>query len=322
MGETDLLLITHRKAQEVDGVIDAVRAKGLLVERVNLCQYPEQENYSWSSCQTDNLRRFARAKVGWFHNSGRYSISRSLEGHGRELALRECDGFWEGIGLAIDCDWVNHPQYLILSSRKLGQIAMATRLGIAVPETLVSNDPTEVVDFFSKHQGAVVKSLANGYSVYRDEHLKLYSRFYRQLPHEIAEGLRYSPMIFQRRISKLNELRVTCIDGACFGLIADTSDMEGENVDIRRLDYKAEQGRFRGIDVPDDISRASQMLMDKLKLSYAGLDWIQDADGDWHFLELNSMGAFKWSELQGAGDITAALAEAIVRRVESRVANS
>ncbi len=318
MGETDLFIITHRKAQEVDGVIDAVRAKGLSVERVNLCQYPEQATFSWSP-DTDSKTPFAAAKVGWFHNPGRYSITRTLEGHGRELALRECEGFWEGLALANDCHWLNNPKSLILSSRKIGQISTARRLGITVPETLVSNDPIEAAEFLAKHEGAVVKSLANGFSVYGEEQLKLYSRYYSTLPSELTEGLQYSPMVFQRRIRKSNELRVTCVDGTYFGLIANTSDLSSENIDIRRLDYSAEQERFRGIDVPSDVARASQKLMDNFSLSYAGLDWIQDTDGSWCFLELNAMGAFKWSELQGAGNITDTLANAIIRRAESDV---
>jgi len=322
VGEIDLLLITHRKAQEVDGVIDAVRAKGLSVERVNLCRYPEQATYTWSSIPLDRPPNFPKARVGWFHNPGLYSISRSLDGHGRELALKECEGFWEGLALAIDLDWLNHPEALILSSRKLAQVDVATRLGISVPETLVSNDPVAVARFFVQHHGAVVKSLANGYSVYREERLKLYSRYYSKLPAELADGLSYSPMVFQRCIEKRCELRVTCVDGECFGLVADTSDLTSENIDIRRLDYEAEKSRFLGIKVPEPVLDASLALMSHFKLAYAGLDWIQDVNGEWYFLELNCMGAFKWSELQGAGDITTALASAIARRVSNRVASS
>ncbi len=321
MGNTDLLLITHRKALEVDGVIDAIRSQGLSVERINLCQYPEDASYTWTPMQVSVSPLIMRAKVGWFHDPGRYTICRSLEGHGRELALRECDGFWEGLALATEATWVNPPASLILSSRKLYQLAVAKQLGIAVPETLISNDLVEVDQFFTRHQGAVTKSLANGYSVYGEEQLKLYSRYYPQLPASVAEGLSYSPMVFQRRIEKRRELRVTCVDGECFGLVADTSDLIGENVDIRRLDYQSEKDRFMGIEVPLPIVDASRKLVDHFNLSYAGLDWIEDVTGAWFFLELNCMGAFKWSELCGAGDITCALANAIVRRVNGYVAN-
>lgn len=322
MGGTDLLILTHRKAQEVDGVIDAVRAHGHSVERINLCQYPEDAAYSWSASNVGYLSQVGTTKVGWFHNPGRYSISRTLEGHGREIALRECDGFWEGIGLSIQCEWLNHPQSLVLSSRKLSQIAIAKRLDIAVPDTLVSNSPTEVAEFFSVHQGAVAKSIANGYSVYGEEHIKLYSRYFERLPNDLADGLRLSPMIFQKYIRKQNELRVTCIDGECFGLIADTTDLGDEKIDIRQLNYQDERARFRGAGVPDDVMRSSLQLLDHFKLSYAGLDWIQGPDGEWYFLEMNAMGSFKWSEIQGAGDITTALTKAILQRIEARFASS
>jgi hypothetical protein len=315
VGDVDLLLITHRKAQEVDGIIDAVCERGFSVKRINLCQYPELETYSWSLNTLES--QIPRARAGWFHNPGRFTITRSLEGHGRELALNDCDAFWEGMALAKDCEWLNSPSALLLSSLKLSQLSAAAKLGVPVPDTLVTNDPLKAENFFTYHHGAVAKSLANGYSIYGEEQLKLYSRYYPKFPAELKIGLQYSPMIFQRRVKTRCELRVTYIDGKCFGLSADTTDLDGELIDIRRLDYKKEKGRFSGIDVPETICVATEKLMRHFNLSYAGLDWLQDLDGNWQFLELNCMGAFKWSELQGAGNITSALVEALVKRVEN-----
>lgn len=310
----DVVLVTHQRATEVDGVIDLLRAKGLSVERFNLCQYPERSNFSWDPEAESGLGLLLAHGAGWFHNPGRYTIARSLEGHGRELSLRECDAFWDGAALAASLSWLNPPAALILSSRKLHQLSRARELGIPIPLTLVSNDRNAVSSFFKQCEGAVAKSLANGYSIYGKEHLKVYTRFYTHPPEELLDGLIYSPMIFQHRINKRRELRVTVVDSQCFGMVADTSDIGSEDVDLRHLDYDMERHRFGGLTVPDHMAAASRAIMDSFGLSYAGLDWIEDQHGQWLFLELNCMGAFKWSELCGAGDITTAIADALIRR--------
>lgn len=314
MQGADVVLITNRRATEVDGVIDIIRSRGLSIERFNLCQYPEYSSFSWAPDAGNGVDVVLSGKAGWFHDPGRYTIARSLEGHGRELALRECDAFWEGAALSASLFWLNPPDSLILSSRKIHQISRARHLGIPLPETLVSNDRNSACYFFREHGGAVAKSIATGYSVYGSERLKLYSRFYLSPPEELLNGLAYSPMIFQKRVPKRRELRVTVVEEHCFGMVADTSDFDIDDVDLRRLDYDAERHRFAGLPVPDHVAAASRTIVASFGLSYAGLDWIEDEHGQWLFLELNCMGAFKWSELCGAGDITAAIADALVKR--------
>ena len=314
MRAPDVLIIANQRATEVDGVIDFIRSRGLSVERINLCQYPEQLAFTWTPSSPTEIGQGIVGRSGWFHDPGQYSITRSLEGHGRELALREASAFWEGAALAAPCSWLNSPNSLILSSRKLYQLSRARELGIRTPATLISNDRKAVLSFFENFGGAVVKSLGNGYSVYGKENLKLYSRYYPSAPEELLEGLAFSPMIFQGRVPKKRELRVTVVEDECFGLVADTSDLNGNEVDLRRLDYDAERFRFSGMTVPAQVAAASLAITESLGLAYAGLDWIEDEHEQWLFLEINCMGAFKWSELCGAGDITTAIAEALIRR--------
>lgn len=46
-----------------------------------------------------------------------------------------------------DVRWINHPLRLIGSRNKLAQIRFTTRAGIKVPATIVSNDPSKVLQF-------------------------------------------------------------------------------------------------------------------------------------------------------------------------------
>lgn len=313
----DIVLITHQRATEVDGVIDLLRERGLSVERINLCQYPEKAAFSWEPGVGDRFSLPCSGKAGWFHDPGRYTITQSLEGHGRELALRECDAFWQGTALASSLSWLNPPSALALSSQKIYQLSQAHALHIPTPSTLISNDRESVLTFFNKHKGAVAKSLANGFSIYGQEQLKFYSRFFTHPSDAFLDGLTYSPMIFQERIPKKRELRVTVVDDRCFGMVADTTEIDNDNVDLRHLDYDAEKHRFKGMPVPDSVATASRAIMKCFGLSYAGLDWIEDESGEWLFLELNCMGSFKWSELRGAGNITTAIANALIQRATS-----
>ena len=136
-------MVTHQRAVEVDGVIDLLRADGLSIERLNLCQYPENSIYSWSphrGMKSSSIENLLSAKVGRFHNPGHYTISRSLEGHARELAFRECQGFWYGVTSSANINWLTPPASLHQASHKLSQLSQALDLGFPIPPTLISND--------------------------------------------------------------------------------------------------------------------------------------------------------------------------------------
>lgn len=65
-----------------------------------------------------------------------------------------------GILYALDGPlWVNQPQRIAAADYKPAQLALAAQLGLAIPPTLVTNNPDEARAFIDEHQSVITKTL-------------------------------------------------------------------------------------------------------------------------------------------------------------------
>jgi glutathione synthase/RimK-type ligase-like ATP-grasp enzyme len=310
---TRVVIFTHRRAQEVDGVIDALRAMGASVIRVNWCQYPDVSPYSVDS-DVDGIDVLNDARVGWLHEPYLFSVGRSLTGLARDIALRECGAFWDGVLADLRCHWLNDPGAVRRASSKVAQLRLATQLGIPVPAYTVTNDQTRARDFILGRHSAVIKSLCAGYTEYGERHFKSFTRRIGATDSSLLESLRSGPAILQEEICKVREIRTTVIDDQCYSVEFDCTRLPLGTVDMRQLDYTSNQSAFRRASSPERIETWSKAMTTKLGLSYACFDWARDRNGQEFFLECNPLGSFKWSELCGDWSISEAIASALIGR--------
>jgi hypothetical protein len=193
-----VLIVTNERAQEIDGVIDLLRARGAMVRRWNLCRYPET-----SATASDGRISFGTngntpaAEVGWLHDTGAYSSSGKLEGLARELSMRECDAFWSGALPLASRRWLSHPDAVASSSNKLRQLHLAKQLGVPFPPYIATNDPGAISAFRLEHPLAVVKAVRGGFVVHLDDEVKLVTKRIDALDEAFEEGLRFNPVIVQ-----------------------------------------------------------------------------------------------------------------------------
>lgn len=242
-----------------------------------------------------------------------YTVAGSLEGLPRDLAIQDCTAFWEGYWLSMDCEWLNHPTKIRTASNKLFQLRTALNEGISVPEYVITNN-LDLVDWFKgKHEKIVVKSLGPGYVKYGSKNLKSYTRRLKEIEANLDERLSLGPAIFQREIERRAEIRVTVVDENCFSVRCDCNVLPRSIVDLRRIDYEKNAEAFtRAADVPE-IENWSRVIVAKLGLRYAALDWVVDHSGKPFFLECNPLGSFKWAEIVSGFNITEAIASALLR---------
>ena len=121
---------------------------------------------------------------------------------------------------------------------------------------------------------------------------------------KIADAeIRLAPVIFQRHVAAVADLRVTIIGDEVFAAAVDVRGL-GYDVDVRmNLD-----ARHVAHDLPDDIATMLRALMRRLGLMYGAIDLRLTADGRYVFLEINPAGQFLYVEQQTGQPITAALA--------------
>jgi glutathione synthase/RimK-type ligase-like ATP-grasp enzyme len=173
--------------------------------------------------------------------------------------------------------------------------------------------------FKEEYGNVIVKAIATGYVVYGRRNMKVYSTRVPEHYADLARGLRFGPLIVQREVSKVQEVRVTVVDDHCFSVAFHCADLLEKEADIRKLDYRQHRDRFVRAVSTGKIESWSRQITRELGLCYAGIDWVVDRDGNWFFLECNPLGSFKWSEICGDFDISGTIARSLMTRAAEAV---
>lgn len=199
--------------------------------------------------------------------------------------------------VAPEAFWVNPLEAAVMNrDSKLRQLMLAQECGLKVPNTIASNDPHQIRDFYFRQNGRVIaKPLSQQSWVNRDM-----GRYYSFLTTRILESslsndevLQASPLIFQECIEKAYELRITYIGPTCF--VARLNSQENPETST---DWRA-PGREVPMEVTGishDIDAGCRQLMNKLGLRYGAIDAIVTKEGEVVFLEVNSAGQYLWVE--------------------------
>ena len=212
--------------------------------------------------------------------------------------------------------WINHPTANVLASHKLEQLTRAHSMGLAVPETLVTQDPAALRAFWRSANGIIAKPLASGY-LERDDgrgDTLIYTSEVEQRHLRNAESVRACPTLFQVRIAKRYDVRVCVIDREILAIAMERSD---KALDVRRDNM--EGVAYRPTSPPSRTSRAARRLVSSYGLRFAALDFVVDSAGTWHFLELNPNGQWAWLDLVGGANFAGQFCRALAASKRSRL---
>lgn len=214
------------------------------------------------------------------------------------LVEQEAEAMMESLWhfLGSNAFWVN-PRYASeRANSKALQLREASRAGFSVPRTLMSNDPERVRNLFQACDGRLVYKLqrpaswrlpdgglAGAYTAPLEAH------------HLRDDNIRNCPAIFQERIEKAYELRVTCMGATCVAIKLDSQASRRGRVDWRTagVDGDLKQEPYT---LPQDIERACRELLARLGLVFACIDLCVTPEGEYVFLEANEAGQFLWVE--------------------------
>lgn len=218
--------------------------------------------------------------------------------------------------LLLDC-----PRFVRAASSKAHQLGIARRFGLQIPRTLISNDPTAVRRFAKSCRSGLITKMPVSAQVSMGEGAGRQVVYTRRIqPDVLADlrGLELCPMIFQERLEKGLELRVTVVGREIFAASVDSSVSHGAAIDWRR-DQMSIAHTWKPHGLPKSVARNLLRLLDALRLNYGGVDFILAEDGRYVFLEVNPLGAFKWIEHYTELPISTAISELLMGRSKLRV---
>lgn len=265
--------ITQDKTGRIDGYIETIRIDGTSCENTSVelsdihTAWYLRENYTQGHCKQLNIEnRFAS-------NETRQALRALLS--------------------VLSCKWINRSESIdYLNSNKLYQQLIATRCGLSVPRTIISNNPISVEQFSDVENGLLLKSI--GYIKLDNEGncVLCSERFSHKELVASAAAIRGCPIYGQEYVKKLYEYRVMVIGQRVLSCRIDSQASTMTKVDWRHYDF--EKVEHRQVDLPKDVQDKLLHFMATADLRYGALDLIETPKGDFVFLEVNPSGQWGW----------------------------
>lgn len=212
---------------------------------------------------------------------------------------------------ALPIRWINDPHRDRLAAHKPQQLAVAADCGLRVPRTLITNDPESAADFADQLGSAVVcKPVLGGRIDIDGDRLMVPTHVVTRA--EMDERIKLTAHLFQERIPKAFEVRLTAVGGRLFAATLHAGSDQAR-VDWR-TDYEAlTYGTTR---VPDQAARAVRAFLDHYGIAFGALDFAVTPGGEWVFFENNPAGTWAWVEGRTGLPIAAAHADYLQGAIE------
>lgn len=233
-----------------------------------------------------------------------------------QFIREEASAAWRGLYAVMEnALWVSRPDALEFAAHKTRQLELARHLGLRIPRTLSSNNPSAIKDFYSACSGKVVVKASGPGWVAGDENsppsFLLTNRLAaRDLLSE--DALAVVPATFQEEIPKRYEIRANVVGRRVLAIKIDSQKSPVSALDWRR--YDVEHTPYRPYYLPPDIEAQCLELARSLGLEFGAIDLIRAIDGEYVFLEINGNGQFLWAEeLSGVG-VSRAIADLLSGR--------
>jgi ATP-grasp ribosomal peptide maturase len=201
------------------------------------------------------------------------------------------------------CLYVNHPHRIGDAEFKPAGLATAAAAGFLLPPTLITSSPDAAREFIKRHDSVIYKPLSN--PVYRVDGVSSAVKVAEVSEADIDDAVAGTAHLFQQRVPKVADVRVTVIGGEVFCVRID-SDLLDWRTDYSRLTYTP-------VEAPPGIRPALHRYMNRFKLVFGAFDFALGKDGRWWFLECNPSGQWHWLEDETGLPMRAALADLLER---------
>lgn len=258
---------------------------------------PSKFHYAWSGRDVD----LNEIRVGWWRRVRPHTVSPQLTNpRWQAFAQNETSQAVQGVLDSLPCTWINPRLSDESAHRKPYQLTLARQLGIAIPRTLVTNDPAQAKDFLEQlaPRKAVCKAFIALLESWRETRL-VTTRDCDQL-----EDVRFAPVIFQEYVEGI-DLRVIVVGERIFTVRIDARETSYP-IDMRMVIGEAKTSAF---ELPQTICDQIHQLMRALNLTYGAIDMKLTDSGEFIFLEVNPAGQWLFVERLTGLPISQAVAD-------------
>jgi len=218
-----------------------------------------------------------------------------IESHLRFSEMKA--GLYGALKTLDSCYWMNRPWLEDVVDNKMVQGRDATKFGLRIPRTLVTNSEKSAREFIdSCDGGAIIKQLSEIGLIDDDPDDPETYGFYTSLVTdeflEHIEEVVCAPCLFQETIKKTADIRVTVVGNKIFAhRIASQSDPTS-TTDFR----KAPNLPTETFDLPEETGKALLDLLQFWGIEFAACDFALTPEDNLIFFEANVTGNWLWLE--------------------------
>jgi glutathione synthase/RimK-type ligase-like ATP-grasp enzyme len=311
-----ILIISHAEDLHTKCVLNSLRSKGEKAVILDLGKFPSQSlvelKYNskngnqeiWYKNGQPEKIDLAKSKSIWWRRPQPFNIPSEVgdQTH-RMFAFSEAQQVFGGLWGMLEGKWMNDPFLDDLAHKKVYQLKIAMELGFDVPDTLVTNNPEEALEFHKKHgpSGTIFKAFGGTPEAWRE------TRLLGEDEISNIEKVKFAPVIFQEYVKGI-DLRVTVVGDKIFPAAI---EVEPGNYDVDfRMNY--DHMSIRRAELPKGLCTKIRKFMKKTGLVYGAFDFKKTPDDNYVFLEVNPAGQWLFIENKTNQKITDAMADVLI----------
>jgi glutathione synthase/RimK-type ligase-like ATP-grasp enzyme len=221
--------------------------------------------------------------------------------------------------------WMNRPWYDEMADNKPYQLECAQKIGFNIPKTLVTNKLDSFLDFYSSCNGdVIIKQLSEICLIDESEYKSLiqnntdkeptaygfYTNRVRKKHLKHLDEIRASPCLFQERLRKKADIRVTVVSEKLFPVFIDSQSYPESTIDFRhRINLPVSNYQL-----PDNVKKMIFYLMNQWGLEFAAFDFVLNECDELVFIEANVEGNWLWLEHELTLPISRTIVEHLIAK--------
>ncbi|MEU2514437.1 ATP-grasp ribosomal peptide maturase [Streptomyces syringium] len=316
-----VLVLTRPDDATADLVISELNDRRVPVWRIDPGEFPESLSVSarigaelpnWCGTVQGQHQGTSLSHVRsvYYRRPSSFRLNSALSEGDARWAQSEARAGFGGLLTSLDCLWVNHPHRNAAAGVGPAALATASRCGLTVPETLITNVPAEARAFINGLPGGVAAYKAVGDAAPGDVDGWPQALWTNKVhAAEVTDSVALTAHQFQEWIPKAYEVRVSVVAGEMFAAEIHAGS-DASRIDFRR-DYDSLTYQVRN--VPESTADGLRSLLAAFGLHYAALDFVVNDKGGWYLIDVNPNGQWAFvPELRTP--ITRALADLLEGR--------
>ncbi|PWN71850.1 grasp-with-spasm system ATP-grasp peptide maturase [Chryseobacterium phosphatilyticum] len=188
-------------------------------------------------------------------------------------------------------------------TNKIHNLSEAHYAGLKIPETLITNNMDELVEFSSRYDSIITKDIEFNtfHFTYQENQevyihqpvVKLSKKEIQDQSSKTAEREFQHFSMYQQYTEKKYELRIFYLRGRFYTMAIFSQANEKTKTDFRNYDTER-PNRCIPYQLPQDIEEKLNLFMQNINLNCGSIDMIYTPEKEYVFLEVNPIGQFQW----------------------------